>query len=262
MWIGGPPAAGKSTIAGRLARRYGLRLYRSDTRTWSHRDRAVAAGHAAARRWEELDAVERWDRPSTELLEMSLHAERGPMVIDDVRALPESPGIIAEGSCLPASICSSGLVERSHLIWLVPTAAFQDRQLAAAATSDGHARLYRRLRQVIEDEARAHDVPTLTVDGSRDVAVMVTAVEAALGPALDSMPRARSRAERQALRRESNEALIAQVRGRYARPWAEGNPEVVAQLFVCECGRLDCQVDVILTVAQAATRAVLAPGHG
>ena len=33
VWVGGAPAAGKSTVARALARRYGLRLYGADTRT-------------------------------------------------------------------------------------------------------------------------------------------------------------------------------------------------------------------------------------
>ena len=44
FWIGGPSGAGKSTIARQLVRRWGLRLYACDTRTWEHRDRAIAAG--------------------------------------------------------------------------------------------------------------------------------------------------------------------------------------------------------------------------
>ena len=48
LWIGGAPATGcgapatgKTTVATRIARRYGLRLYSSDTRTWVHRDHAL-----------------------------------------------------------------------------------------------------------------------------------------------------------------------------------------------------------------------------
>jgi adenylate kinase family enzyme len=40
LWIGGPPGAGKSTVARHLARRRGLRWYQADTHTWTHRDRA------------------------------------------------------------------------------------------------------------------------------------------------------------------------------------------------------------------------------
>ena len=89
MWIGGAGGAGKTTIARVLARRHGLRLYSSDTRTWVHRDRALAAGVGAARRWEALPVAERWSPPADELLAMALHHERGPMVVDDLRALPD-----------------------------------------------------------------------------------------------------------------------------------------------------------------------------
>ena len=53
LWIGGPPGGGKSSVATRIARRYGLRWYGADTRTWRHRDRALRAGKrrpAAGRR--------------------------------------------------------------------------------------------------------------------------------------------------------------------------------------------------------------------
>ena len=67
LWIGGPPGSGKTAVASRLARRYGLRLYSSDTRTWQHRDRALRAGNAAARRWEAMTPEERWQLGSAEL---------------------------------------------------------------------------------------------------------------------------------------------------------------------------------------------------
>jgi hypothetical protein len=108
LLIGGPPGGGKSSVASRLARRHGLRWYSADTRTWEHRDRALAAGSAAAVRWEALSPQERWTLASPqELLELSLHAERGAMVLDDVRALPRSPLVVAEGAPLPASAVST-----------------------------------------------------------------------------------------------------------------------------------------------------------
>jgi hypothetical protein len=38
------------------------------------------------------------------------------MVIDDLRALPDSPLVVAEGSTLPAAALSSGVAERSQAV--------------------------------------------------------------------------------------------------------------------------------------------------
>lgn len=258
LWIGGPPACGKTTVATLLARRRGLRLYSADTRTWAHRDRAMAAGNAAALRWESLTPVERWERATTpEMFEMSLHRERGAMVIDDLRALPAAPLIVAEGSTLPASAVSSGIAERTRAVWLIPTAAFQQERLAAAGTPAGHARLYRHLRDVIEGEAREHGAPVLTVDGSTGVAETAAAVERLFEAALAHGPRAATPEERRALLRERNEAVAAQVRGYNARPWAGGDAESVVVRFLCECGDPDCDREVRLPVRDLAAGPVL-----
>lgn len=100
------------------------------------------------------------------------------MVIDDVRALPHSPLVIAEGSTVPASALSSGVAEATRAVWLIPTEVFQGTRLAARGVTGGHAVLARLLGQAIEREAREHGAPTLTVDGSADVPEIVSVVEA------------------------------------------------------------------------------------
>jgi hypothetical protein len=60
---------------------------------------------------------------------MSLHRERGPMVVDDLAALPAAPLVVAEGSVLAAS----AIADRSRALWLIPTPALQRARLAAAA---------------------------------------------------------------------------------------------------------------------------------
>ena len=257
LWIAGPPASGKTTVATRIARRHGLRLYSADTRTWEHRDRALAAGSEAARRWESLTPEERWERSSAaEMLEMSLHGERGPMVLDDLRALPPTPLVVAEGSPLPAS----GMVDPGRAVWLIPTPAFQRAQLAARGTTGGAAELYLLLAEVIDREAREHGAPTLSIDGALDVEATTQAVESLFADALAAGPRAESRDERRALLREINAAIAAQVRAYYARPWAEGDPDAVVRRFVCECGDTRCDVDLELPVGALLAGPALAPG--
>lgn len=222
----------------------------------------MTAGNVAAKRWESLTPADRWERSTpTEMLEMSLHVERGPMVIDDVRALPLSPLIVAEGSTLPASVIASGAAEPSRALWMLPTVEFQDAALAKSGTTGGQATLARLLRQEIECEAGEHNVPTLTVDGSMGVSAIVEVIELVFGDALAQGPRAETVDERRRLLPEMNEALAALVRGYYARPWAQGDPDLVRRSYVCEWGDSACDVDLDLTVPDVSARLAIAPGH-
>jgi len=190
---------------------------------------------------------------------MSLHRERGPMVIDDVRALPTAPIIVAEGSTVPASIVGDGIADRTRAVWLLPTEGFQQAQLAGHVA--GARRLYSLLRNVIEQEARAYGAPVLSVDGTRGVDEITRAVEERFAAAIAEGPRADTLADRRALLREANEAVVEQVRGYFARPWAQGDPEQVVRSFLCECGLTECSESVEATVERAA-RPVYSPGHG
>lgn len=256
LWIGGPPGAGKTTVATRLARRHGVRWYCADTRTWAHRDRALAAGHDAAARWEALTPEERraTDRTDDELLAMSLHRERGAMVVDDVRALPPHPITLVEGSVVAAALVPD--LERA--VWLLPTEELHQARLRERGDAN---RLYRLLVTVIAAEARAHGVPVLDVDGSLTIDEAVEAVERLLGEALAAGPRAETAGERRALLREANLATVAQVRAYFARPWARGDGERAERSFICECGDTSCVADVVASVAAVAAAPAVATGH-
>jgi hypothetical protein len=100
-----------------------------------------------------------------------------------------------------------------------------------------------------------------SIDGALDVEATTQAVESLFADALAAGPRAGSRDERRVLLREINEAIAAQVRAYYARPWAEGDPDAVVRQFVCECGDTRRDVDLELPVGVVANSAALAPGH-
>ncbi len=262
VWIGGPPCAGKTTVASRLARRHGLRLYSADTRTWDHLDRAIEAGLSPAIEWEAATPEERWQRSSPErMLERCFLAERGQMVIDDLAALPTSPLVVAEGVALPPSAVTTGAAPPELVLWMVPTAAFQDRQLEASSPHDGRRTLARVLRDVIRAEAARCGVTVLVVDGTLDLEATLALVERRFGEALARGPLAASAGARAALAREANMARVEQIRGYYARPWATGDPEAVTTSFWCECGDRACTEELGLRVGLVAAGPVLAPGH-
>jgi predicted kinase len=130
LWIGGAPGSGKTTVAKRIARRHGLRWYNADAHTWDHRDRALEAGDPAALHWEAMTPRERWVATSpAEMVDLSLNLERGPMIVDALRALPAAPLVVAEGSTVLPDLVASGIADRSRAVWLAPTRDLQRARL-------------------------------------------------------------------------------------------------------------------------------------
>lgn len=217
-------------------------------------------------RWEALRGEGRHhDGDPGEVLARSLHRERGPMVVDDLRALPHSPLVVAEGTTVPAAAVSSGLAERSRAVWLIPTLEFQRDRLDERGGPAAEQALFRLLAETIESEASDHDAPILSVDISRGIEEMVAAVEERFGAAIAAGPTAQTTAERRALLRHANEAIVSQCLGFLARPWSHGDAESFEREFVCECDDPECAEGVELAVAAfvraSRTGTVLAAAH-
>lgn len=192
------------------------------------------------------------EQPPAELLENSLHRERGAMVVEDVRGLPTAPVLVAEGTV----IVPSSVPPDARAVWILPTPERLERQLLAR---DGRSNaLYRLLAEEIAADVQAVSAPVVAIDG---VDEMVAAVEELFADVLAAGPLAETVVERRAMLREANLAHVAQVRGFYARPWASGDPEAVERSFICECGDRTCEADVRLTVGHAAAAPAIARGH-
>lgn len=168
-----------------------------------------------------------------EIFDLWVHWERGPMLVDDARALPPSPLIVVEGTTVPA--------DQRPALWLDRPSARQDHPV------------WRRYAEGILEQAERHNVPVLTVDGS--VEETIAAVERHFAEELAAGPHAETVDERRALLREANEALVFQIRTGTARASGGSTPETVTRDFICECDDPECRGELTMTVAEFERRA-------
>jgi hypothetical protein len=215
-------------------------------------------------RWERATPDERWlAAPPRELAEWSLelNAGRFRMILEDLAALPEEPGIVVEGTPLLPWLVAPLVASPRNAVWLVPTAEFvrarllERRPLAGFLESSDPERAAeaRVARELLFTDAIAesiHDLglPVVHVDGSGGLDATVTAVEEELAYALARLPRAATPEERTALRREENATVL-----RHARLHHEAHPRLetlqqVTYEFACECGASGCDATLQLTV--------------
>jgi 2-phosphoglycerate kinase len=134
-WIGGGSGAGKSTIAGRLADRYGLHVYATDDVMPDHARRTTAANAPYLERFKAMDMDERWLNRSPQTMLETFHWFRGEgfdLIVEDLLRLPAGTRVVAEGFRLLPHLVRPLLADPTHAAWLLPTpelrvAAFDSR---------------------------------------------------------------------------------------------------------------------------------------
>ena len=137
-WIGGGSGAGKSTVARRVAARYGLRLYVTDDVVSDHARRNEPEDAPFLSEFLAMDMDERWVNRSPQTMLETFHWFQGEgfgEVIDDLQHLPEGPPVIAEGFRLLPRLVQPLLASPDHAIWLLPTPEFRRDAFSSRGTS-------------------------------------------------------------------------------------------------------------------------------
>lgn len=182
-WIGGGSGAGKSTVAGRLADRYGLSVYATDDAMADHDSRFRPEEAPYLTRFKAMDMDERWVRRSPERMLETFHWFQGELfslIIQDLLRLSAEPGVIAEGFRLLPRLVQPLLADHGHAVWLLPTpefrrAAFTSRGslwTIAARTSDPERALGNLLKRdemftvLLDAETRRLGLPAIGIDTS------------------------------------------------------------------------------------------------
>lgn len=102
IWIGGPAAAGKTTVGRLLAEKHGFHWYSVDANAFAHEKRAAAAGiHVLGSGPGDFD--------------------RRPMIIDDIRTLATGTMVVVEGAFVTPAMAGVG----ENAVWLMPSKAEQ-----------------------------------------------------------------------------------------------------------------------------------------
>ncbi|MFI8166327.1 hypothetical protein ACIGAN_08195 [Streptomyces sp. NPDC085931] len=198
-WIGGGSGAGKSTVARRLAGRYGWRLYSTDDAMADHARRAGAAEAPLLHAFLAMDMDERWVRRSPEEMLETFHWFRGEgfgLIVEDLLRMPREPCVVVEGFRLLPHLVRPLLPAPGHAVWLLPTPAFR-RTVFRSRAATGQSFLQRTGDpRRAEDNLAARDdlftlrlrektarleLPSLTVDGTLTEDALTERVAAVFG---------------------------------------------------------------------------------
>jgi len=137
-WIGGGSGAGKSTVARRLAARFGLSTYSTDDAMTDHARRSAPQEAPLLHQFMAMDMDERWlNRTPATMLETFpwFKGEAFDLIIEDVLRLPIETGVIVEGFRLLPALVKPILAKACQAVWLLPAPSFRRAVMEARAQS-------------------------------------------------------------------------------------------------------------------------------
>jgi|SRR5215813_4618390 len=127
-WIGGGSAAGKSTIARRLAAQRGLPVYATDDVMADHARQSSPEHCPLLHSFMQMDMDQRWVNRTPKTMLETFHWFQGEgfnLIIEDLRQLKADSGVIVEGFRLLPHLVKPVLAAPNHAVWLLPTSAFR-----------------------------------------------------------------------------------------------------------------------------------------
>lgn len=195
-WIGGPPDAGKTTVADLLSGRFDLAVYHQDRHELAHIRRADPARHprhvAMRARIDDGTFHQSWVDDSAATLAREHRAnwaERIDLVCEDLAAMACDRPIVAEGPGFFPDVLRALNVPASRAIWLIPTEAFKRASHARrrkgehlATTSDPETAKRHHLERDLllaaayRQEVCAANLPWIEVTGIDDAATITHSV--------------------------------------------------------------------------------------
>ena len=137
-WIGGGSAAGKSTIAHRIAAERRLSVYPTDDVMAAHARRSSLEDCPLLHEFMDMDMDERWVNRSPKTMLETFHWFQGEgfdFIIQDLLLLPLDAGVIVEGFRLLPHLVKPLLSVPGHAIWLLPTPDFRQAVLESRGGS-------------------------------------------------------------------------------------------------------------------------------
>ena len=134
-WIGGASAAGKSTIARRLAAEHGLRVYATDDVMPDHARRSSRDDSPLLHEFMAMDMDERWVNRSPQEMFETFHWFRGEcfsLIVEDLLriarerdAAGRNGRVLVDGFRLLPHLVAPLLASRNRAVWLLPTPDFR-----------------------------------------------------------------------------------------------------------------------------------------
>lgn len=223
FWVGGPAAAGKTTVSRLLARKHGFLWYSVDAHAFDHENRAAAAGlHVLGNGPGDFD--------------------RKPLILEDLHALPVQTSVVVEGAFVTPTMTGAA----NNAVWLMPSKEEQLARLERRRPGGDHeGQIWG--WNLVRSQLEGTNATIITVDG-QTVDQTLIAVEQVFSAVLNSSPAAQTTEARQSLIRLSNHQVANQAI-RHNAPYA----------FDCECAQPNCNDLVDLTIEEIPTALAQTP---